>query len=149
MLFRRFQLSRDIGIDLGTANTLIYVSGRGIVLQEPSVVALDLERGSTLAVGDEAKLMLGRTPGNIRAVRPLRDGVIADFDAAEQMLKTFITKGNEGRGIIAPRLVVGIPSGVTGVERAEDARTRSGARDFCRWAWHVWCVLAARTSVWR
>ena len=101
----------------GTANTLIYVSGRGIVLQEPSVVALDLERGATLAVGDEAKLMLGRTPGNIRAVRPLRDGVIADFDAAEQMLKTFITKGNEGRGIMAPRLVVGIPSGVTGVER--------------------------------
>ena len=94
MLFRRFQLSRDIGIDLGTANTLIYVSGRGIVLQEPSVVALDLERGTTLAVGDEAKLMLGRTPGNIRAVRPLRDGVIADFDAAEQMLKTFIAKGN-------------------------------------------------------
>jgi hypothetical protein len=99
VLFRRFQLSRDIGIDLGTANTLIYVSGRGIVLQEPSVVALDLERGTTLAVGDEAKLMLGRTPGNIRAVRPLRDGVIADFDAAEQMLKTFIAKGNEGRGI--------------------------------------------------
>ena len=108
VFFRRFQLSRDIGIDLGTANTLIYVSGRGIVLQEPSVVALDLERNATLAVGDEAKLMLGRTPGNIRAVRPLRDGVIADFDAAEQMLKTFITKG-EGRGIMAPRLVVGIP----------------------------------------
>ena len=104
VFFRRFQLSRDIGIDLGTANTLIYVSGRGIVLQEPSVVALDLERGTTMAVGDEAKLMLGRTPGNIRAVRPLRDGVIADFDAAEQMLKTFITKGNEGRGIMAPRL---------------------------------------------
>ena len=117
MFFRRFQLSRDIGIDLGTANTLIYVSGRGIVLQEPSVVALDLERGVPLAVGDEAKLMLGRTPGNIKAVRPLRDGVIADFDAAEQMLKTFIQKGNEGRGIVAPRLVVGIPSGVTGVER--------------------------------
>jgi actin-like ATPase involved in cell morphogenesis len=93
VLFRRFQLSRDIGIDLGTANTLIYVSGRGIVLQEPSVVALDLERGTTLAVGDEAKLMLGRTPGNIRAVRPLRDGVIADFDAAEQMLKTFHCQG--------------------------------------------------------
>ena len=117
VLFRRFQLSRDIGIDLGTANTLIYVSGKGIVLQEPSVVAIDLERGVPLAVGDEAKLMLGRTPGNIRAVRPLRDGVIADFDAAEQMLKSFIQKGNEGRGIIAPRLVVGIPSGVTGVER--------------------------------
>ena len=77
VLFRRFQLSRDIGIDLGTANTLIYVSGRGIVLQEPSVVALDLERGVPLAVGDEAKLMLGRTPGNIKAVRPLRDGVLS------------------------------------------------------------------------
>ena len=130
VFFRRFQLSRDIGIDLGTANTLIYVSGRGIVLQEPSVVALDLERGATLAVGDEAKLMLGRTPGNIRAVRPLRDGVIADFDAAEQMLKTFITKGNEGRGIMAPRLVVGIPSGVTGVERrAVREAGMAGARE--------------------
>ena len=117
MFFNRFKFSRDIGIDLGTANTLIYVSGKGIVLQEPSVVAMDLEEGIPLAVGNDAKLMLGRTPGNIRAVRPLRDGVIADFDAAEQMLKTFIQKSNEGRGIIAPRLVVGIPSGVTGVER--------------------------------
>ena len=123
VLFRRFQLFRDIGIDLGTANTLIYVSGRGIVLQEPSVVALDLERGSTLVVGDEQKLMLGRTPGNIRAARPLRDGVIADFDAAEQMLKTFITKSNEGCGIIAPLLVVGISSGVTGVERRAPRRS--------------------------
>ena len=130
VFFRRFQLSRDIGIDLGTANTLIYVSGRGIVLQEPSVVALDLERGTTMAVGDEAKLMLGRTPGNIRAVRPLRDGVIADFDAAEQMLKTFITKGNEGRGIMDPRLVVGLPSGVTGVERrAVREAGMAGARE--------------------
>ena len=113
MFFNRFKFSRDIGIDLGTANTLIYVSGKGIVLQEPSVVAMDLEEGVPLAVGNDAKLMLGRTPGNIRAVRPLRDGVIADFDAAEQMLKTFIQKCNEGRGIIAPRLVVAIPSGVT------------------------------------
>jgi rod shape-determining protein MreB len=117
VFFRRFQFSRDIGIDLGTANTLMYVSGKGIVLQEPSVVAIDLERNVPMAVGNEAKLMLGRTPGNIRAVRPLRDGVIADFDAAEQMIKTFIQKGNEGRGVIAPRLVIGIPSGVTGVER--------------------------------
>lgn len=117
VFFRRLRLSRDIGIDLGTANTLIYVQGKGIVLEEPSVVAMDLEEGEPLAVGDDAKLMLGRTPGNIRAVRPLRDGVIADFDAAEQMLKTFIQKCNEGRGIIAPRLVVGIPSGVTSVER--------------------------------
>jgi len=117
LMFRRFQFSRDIGIDLGTANTLMYVSGKGIVLQEPSVVAIDLQRNVPLAVGDEAKLMLGRTPGNIRAVRPLRDGVIADFDAAELMIKSFIQKGNEGRGVIAPRLVIGIPSGVTGVER--------------------------------
>ena len=110
VLFRRFQLSRDIGIDLGTANTLIYVSGKGIVLQEPSVVALDLERGVTMAVGDEAKLMLGRTPGNIRAVRPLRDGVIADFDAAEQMLKTFIQKGNEAGGSWRLVLLSGFPA---------------------------------------
>ena len=117
MIFNRFKFSRDIGIDLGTANTLIHVSGKGVVLQEPSVVAMDLEEGVPLAVGKEAKLMLGRTPGNIRAVRPLRDGVIADFDAAEQMIKTFILKCNEGRGILAPRIVIGIPSGVTSVER--------------------------------
>ena len=117
MIFNRFKFSRDIGIDLGTANTLIHVSGKGVVLQEPSVVAMDLEEGVPLAVGADAKLMLGRTPGNIRAVRPLKDGVIADFDAAEQMLKMFIQKSNEGRGIIAPRLIIGIPSGVTSVER--------------------------------
>ena len=117
MIFNRFKFSRDIGIDLGTANTLIHVSGKGVVLQEPSVVAMDLEEGIPMAVGKEAKLMLGRTPGNIRAVRPLRDGVIADFDAAEQMIKTFIQKCNEGRGILAPRRVIGIPSGVTSVER--------------------------------
>tara|TARA_B100000945_G_scaffold136465_1_gene108959 strand:+ start:274 stop:1326 length:1053 start_codon:yes stop_codon:yes gene_type:complete len=117
VIFSRFKFSRDIGIDLGTANTLIHVSGKGVVLQEPSVVALDLEEGVPLAVGEDAKLMLGRTPGNIRAVRPLKDGVIADFDAAEQMLKMFIQKSNEGRGILAPRLIIGIPSGVTSVER--------------------------------
>ena len=117
MIFNRLKFSRDIGIDLGTANTLIHVSGKGVVLQEPSVVAMDLEEGIPLAVGHDAKLMLGRTPGNIRAVRPLKDGVIADFDAAEQMLKMFIQKSNEGRGILAPRLIIGIPSGVTSVER--------------------------------
>ncbi len=117
IFWNKFQLSRDIGIDLGTANTLIHVSGKGVVLEEPSVVAMDLEEGVPLAVGSEAKLMLGRTPGNIRAVRPLRDGVIADFDAAEQMIKTFIRNCNEGRGILAPRIVIGIPSGVTSVER--------------------------------
>ena len=117
VIFNRLKFSRDIGIDLGTANTLIHVSGKGVVLQEPSVVAMDLEEGVPLAVGQDAKLMLGRTPGNIRAVRPLKDGVIADFDAAEQMLKMFIQKSNEGRGILAPRLIIGIPSGVTSVER--------------------------------
>ena len=125
-------LSADMAIDLGTANTLVYVKGRGIVLNEPSVVATASVKGrkQVLAVGDEAKMMLGRTPGNIEAIRPLRDGVIADFDAAEQMLKTFITKGNEGRGIMAPRLVVGIPSGVTGVERrAVREAGMAGARE--------------------
>ena len=116
-MWNKFQFSRDIGIDLGTANTLIHVSGKGVILEEPSVVAMDLEEGIPLAVGEEAKLMLGRTPGNIRAVRPLRDGVIADFDAAEQMIKSFIQKSNEGKGIIAPRIVIGIPSGITSVER--------------------------------
>jgi rod shape-determining protein MreB len=115
--WKAFQFSRDIGIDLGTANTLIHVSGKGVILEEPSVVAIDLEEGVPLAVGEEAKSMLGRTPGNIKAVRPLRDGVIADFDAAEQMIKTFIQKCNEGKGILAPRIVIGIPSGITSVER--------------------------------
>ena len=105
MIFNRFKFSRDIGIDLGTANTIIYVSGKGVVLQEPSVVAMDLEEGVPLAVGEEAKSMLGRTPGNIKAVRPLRDGVIADFDAAEQMIKTFIQKCNEGKGLLAQELL--------------------------------------------
>ena len=112
-----FQFSRDIGIDLGTANTLIHVSGKGVILEEPSVVAMDLEEGVPLAVGEEAKSMLGRTPGNIKAVRPLRDGVIADFDAAEKMIQTLIQKCNGGRGILAPRIVIGIPSGITSVER--------------------------------
>ena len=128
--WNNFQLSRDIGIDLGTANTLIHVSGKGVVLEEPSVVAIDLEEGIPLAVGEEAKLMLGRTPGNIKAVRPLRDGVIADFDAAEQMIKTFIQKCNEGKGIVAPRIVIGIPSGITSVERkAVKEAGLAGARE--------------------
>ena len=126
----KFQFSRDIGIDLGTANTLIHVSGKGVVLEEPSVVAMDLEEGIPLAVGEEAKSMLGRTPGNIKAVRPLRDGVIADFDAAEQMIKTFIQKSNEGKGIVAPRIVIGIPSGITSVERkAVKEAGLAGARE--------------------
>ncbi|MEA5512941.1 rod shape-determining protein [Nodularia sp. UHCC 0506] len=106
-----------MGIDLGTANTLVYLSGKGIVLQEPSVVAIDQNEKVALAVGEEAKKMLGRTPGNVIALRPLRDGVIADFEIAELMLKHFIQRVNEGKSLIKPRIVIGIPSGVTGVER--------------------------------
>jgi rod shape-determining protein MreB and related proteins len=120
-----------MGIDLGTANTLVYVSGRGIVLQEPSVVAIDQEDKMPLAVGEDAKKMLGRTPGNVVALRPLRDGVIADFDTAELMLKHFIRRVNEGRTLVSPRIVIGIPSGVTGVERRAvmEAASQAGARD--------------------
>jgi rod shape-determining protein MreB and related proteins len=130
-MFSRFSLSRDMGIDLGTANTLVYVSGKGIVLQEPSVVAIDQDEKVPLAVGEDAKRMLGRTPGNVVALRPLRDGVIADFDTAELMLKHFITRVNEGKTLVAPRIVIGIPSGVTGVERRAvmDAASQAGARD--------------------
>lgn len=120
-----------MGIDLGTANTLVYVSGKGIVLQEPSVVAIDQELKLPLAVGEEAKKMLGRTPGNVVALRPLRDGVIADFDSAELMLKHFIRRVHEGRALVSPRIVIGIPSGVTGVERRAvmEAASQAGARD--------------------
>ncbi len=125
------KLSRDIGIDLGTANTLVYVSGRGVVLEEPSVVAIDQITQQPLAVGTEAKRMLGRTPGNVVAVRPLRDGVIADFERAEIMLKYFMRQVHGGKNLFAPRVVVGIPSGVTGVERRaiEDAARGAGARE--------------------
>lgn len=119
-----------MGIDLGTANTLVYVSGKGIVLQEPSVVAIDQEDKVPLAVGEDAKKMLGRTPGNVVALRPLRDGVIADFDTAELMLKHFIRRVHEGRTLVSPRIVIGIPSGVTGVERRAvmEAASQAGAR---------------------
>ncbi len=129
-LFGRF--SRDMGIDLGTANTLVFVRGKGIVLREPSVVAIQQNnRSVALAVGEEAKLMLGRTPGNIIAIRPLMDGVIADFDVAETMLKHFIQKVHERQGVFRPRMVIGIPSGVTGVERRAvmDAALQAGARE--------------------
>lgn len=111
--------SDDIAIDLGTANTLIYVKGKGIVLNEPSVVAIEEYRGKkqVLAVGNEAKLMLGRTPGNIHAIRPLRDGVIADFEIAEEMIKYFIRKVNNRRTFASPMVVVCVPSGSTAVER--------------------------------
>ncbi|MEK0181546.1 MAG: rod shape-determining protein [Microcoleus anatoxicus] len=130
-LLNRFSLSRnDMGIDLGTANTLVYVSGKGIVLQEPSVVAIDQDLKIPLAVGEEAKKMLGRTPGNVIAVRPLRDGVIADFDTAELMLKTFIGRVR-GKTLSQPRIIIGIPSGVTGVERRAviEAATQAGASE--------------------
>jgi rod shape-determining protein MreB len=130
-LLNRFSLSRDMGIDLGTANTLVYVSGKGIVLQEPSVVAIDQDLKIPLAVGEDAKKMLGRTPGNVIALRPLRDGVIADFDTAELMLKTFIRRVHEGKSLVQPRIIIGIPSGVTGVERRAviEAATQAGARE--------------------
>jgi rod shape-determining protein MreB and related proteins len=120
-----------MGIDLGTANTLVYVSGKGIVLQEPSVVAIDQNEKIPLAVGLDAKRMLGRTPGNVVALRPLRDGVIADFDTAEMMLKHFIRQVHEGKTLVSPRVVIGIPSGVTGVERRAvmEAATQAGARE--------------------
>ena len=120
---------RDMAVDLGTANTLVYVKGRGIVLSEPSVVAIDKRTGDVHAVGIEAKRMLGRTPGNITAIRPLKDGVIADFDVTETMLRHFIQKVHQNRWA-HPRVVVCVPSGVTGVEKraVEEATLSAGAR---------------------
>ncbi len=110
-------IGRDMAVDLGTANTLVYVRGRGIVLNEPSVVAINNNTGGILAVGAEAKKMIGRTPGNIVAIRPLKDGVIADFDTTERMLRYFIQKVHKRRHLAKPRLVVCVPSGITGVEQ--------------------------------
>src|SRR5207237_10719199 len=120
--------SRDMGIDLGTANTLVHVRGRGILLREPSVVAIDRDSKKVLAVGEEAKRMLGRTPGNIVAIRPLKDGVIADFDQTEKMLRYFIDKVSR-KSFVRQNVVVGIPSGVTEVERraVSQAAERSSA----------------------
>ena len=124
--------SRDIGIDLGTANTLVHVRGRGIVIAEPSVVAKDQRTGQILAIGAEAKRMVGRTPASIIAVRPLKDGVISDFDITEQMLNYFIRKVHASRALLLPRprVIVGIPSGVTEVEKraVQDAAISAGAR---------------------
>jgi rod shape-determining protein MreB and related proteins len=121
---------RDMAVDLGTANTLVFVKGRGIVLNEPSVVAIDKTTGSVLAVGLEAKRMIGRTPGNIVAVRPLKDGVIADFDVTERMLRYFIQQVHKRRFLARPRVIVGVPSGITGVEQraVEEAAEQAGAR---------------------
>jgi rod shape-determining protein MreB len=129
-LSRVFRLGgRDMAVDLGTANTLVYVRGRGIVLSEPSVVAIDTETGQVHAVGVEAKRMIGRTPGNITAIRPLKDGVIADFEVTEQMLRHFIQSVHSSR-FAHPRVVVCVPSGVTGVEKraVEEACLSAGAR---------------------
>ena len=122
--------SNDIGIDLGTANTLVYVKGQGIVLREPSVVAVRSGTSQVLAVGDEAKRMLGRTPGNIVAVRPLKDGVIADFEMTESMLRHFITKVHN-RKWVRPRVVIAVPSGITEVEKraVKESAAHAGARE--------------------
>ncbi len=129
--FNRFSISKDMGIDLGTANTLVYVCGKGIVLEQPSVVAMDVKTEAARAVGKEAKLMLGRAPENIIALRPLKDGVIADFDATEAMLKEFVRRVSEGNPLVHPRMVIGIPSGVTKVERRAvmEAASQAGARE--------------------
>jgi rod shape-determining protein MreB len=125
-------LSADMAIDLGTANTLVYVKGKGIILDEPSVVAITNNRGrkQVLAVGDEAKQMVGRTPGNIEAIRPLRDGVIADFELAEEMIKHFIRKVHNRRGFASPRVIICVPSGSTAVERRaiQESAESAGAR---------------------
>jgi rod shape-determining protein MreB len=125
-------MSADMAIDLGTANTLVYVKGRGIVLAEPSVVAIADVKGRkhVLAVGEEAKQMLGRTPGNIQAIRPLRDGVIADFEVAEEMIKHFIRKVHNRRGFASPLIIICVPSGSTAVERRaiQESAESAGAR---------------------
>lgn len=125
-------LGQDIGIDLGTASVLVYIKGKGIVLREPSVVAIEKNSNKLLAVGEEARRMLGRTPGNIVAIRPLRDGVISDYDITERMLKYFINRicGNKGLRLFKPRIMVCVPSGVTEVERRAviDAAMQAGAR---------------------
>ena len=126
-----FSTNKDMGIDLGTANTLVYVKGKGIVLSEPSVVAINSVTRRTLAIGSEAKLMIGRTPGNIVAIRPLKDGVIADFDVAQTMLKELIEKVTKKSAFTSPRIIVCYPSGVTEVERRaiEDTAKFAGARE--------------------
>jgi rod shape-determining protein MreB and related proteins len=131
MLSRLFGLfSNDIGIDLGTANTLVYARDRGIVLREPSVVAIQASTRRVLAVGEEAKRMLGRTPGNIIAIRPLKAGVIADFDITEAMLKYFIRKVQTNR-MVKPRVIIAVPSGITEVEKraVKESAERAGARE--------------------
>lgn len=127
--FNKF--SHDMGIDLGTANTLVHVKGKGIIIREPSVVAVDKANNEVLAIGAEAKQMIGRTPGHIIAIRPMKDGVIADFDITQSMLKFFIKKAIGKNSLVCPRIVVGVPSGVTEVEKRAviDATVQAGARE--------------------
>lgn len=127
--FNKF--SHDMGIDLGTANTLVNVKGKGIIIREPSVVAVDKANNEVLAIGAEAKQMIGRTPGHIIAIRPMKDGVIADFDITQSMLKFFIKKAIGKNSLVRPRIVVGVPSGVTEVEKRAviDATVQAGARE--------------------
>ncbi len=123
--------SRDMGIDLGTANTLVYIKGKGVLIREPSVVAIRKENDQVLAVGNEAKNMIGRTPGNIIAIRPMRDGVIANFNVTERMLRYFIAKAHRRSRLVRPRIIICVPSGVTEVEKRAviDAAYQAGARD--------------------
>jgi len=128
------RFSNDLAIDLGTANTLVYVKGRGVIINEPSVVAISKNgrsKNDVLAVGNEAKAMLGRTPGNIAAIRPLKDGVIADFDITEAMLRHFIRKVHNRRRLMRPRIIICVPSGITAVERraVREAAESAGARE--------------------
>src|SRR3990172_9284294 len=122
--------SNDMGIDLGTANTLVYVKGEGVVLCEPSVVSIEKDTNRVIAVGEEAKKMLGRTPGNIIAIRPMKDGVVSDFEITEAMLKHFIRKVHKRKVLVRPAIVIAIPSGITAVEKraVRDSAERAGAR---------------------
>ncbi|HCW93083.1 MAG TPA: rod shape-determining protein, partial [Flexistipes sinusarabici] len=133
MLFNKIfdYFSNDLAIDLGTANTLIYVKGKGIICSEPSVVAINNDTKDILAVGSEAKNMLGRTPANIVAIRPMKDGVIANFEVTEKMLRYFITKVHNRKSLVRPRIVICVPSGVTQVEKraVKDSAIQAGARE--------------------
>lgn len=125
------KMTKDMGIDLGTANTLVYIKGQGIVVREPSVVAIRDDSKEVLAVGEEAKKMIGRTPGNIVAIRPMKDGVIADFDITQSMISYFIQKAADKKGVVSPRIAICVPFGVTEVEKRaiEEAARQAGAKD--------------------
>lgn len=130
-LFGFGKMTKDMGIDLGTANTLVYIKGQGIVVREPTVVAIRDDSKEVLAVGEEAKRMIGRTPGNIVAIRPMKDGVIADFDVTQSMLSYFIQKAAAKKGVVSPRIAICVPFGVTEVEKRaiEEAARTAGAKD--------------------